>query len=44
VDVLKNQALAGTARKALSICECVEKAGVGGHNTQRQGTLNLWMC
>jgi len=44
VDVLKKQALAGTARKALSICGCAEKAGVGGHNTQRQGTLNLWMC
>jgi len=44
VDVLKKQALVGTARKALSICGCAEKAGVSGHNTQRQGTLNLWMC
>jgi hypothetical protein len=42
VDVLKKQALVGTARKALSICGCVEKAGVGGHSTQ--GSLNLWMC
>jgi hypothetical protein len=37
VDVLKKQALVGTTRKgnALSICGCAEKAGVGGHNTQR---------